>query len=71
MEEQTGEEEVVGFYYMDTEKKKTQRRCWITYTKKKVNDILKKGLERRKNKIGCESPRCVDQLQHITLGQVP
>jgi tRNA uridine 5-carboxymethylaminomethyl modification enzyme len=46
MEEQKGDEEVVGFSYLDIEKPKTQRSCWITYTSQKVHDVLKTGFSR-------------------------
>ncbi len=46
MEEQTGDEEVVGFSYLDIEKPKTQRSCWITYTSQAVHDVLKTGFSR-------------------------
>lgn len=46
MEEQPGDEEIVGFSYTDTEKPKEQRSCWITYTSKQVHDILKTGFDR-------------------------
>ena len=46
MEEQAGDEEVVGFSYLDTEKPKTQKSCWITYTSQKVHDVLKTGFSR-------------------------
>jgi tRNA uridine 5-carboxymethylaminomethyl modification enzyme len=46
MEEQPGDDEVVGFSYLNTEKPKEQRSCWITYTNKKVHDILKTGFDR-------------------------
>jgi tRNA uridine 5-carboxymethylaminomethyl modification enzyme len=46
MEEQPGDDEVVGFSYLKTEKPKEQRSCWITYTNKKVHDILKTGFYR-------------------------
>ncbi|MCX6319114.1 MAG: tRNA uridine-5-carboxymethylaminomethyl(34) synthesis enzyme MnmG [Bacteroidetes bacterium] len=46
MEEQPGDDEVVGFSFTDTEKPKTQRSCWITYTSQKVHDILKTGFSR-------------------------
>ena len=32
MEEQKGDEIIGGFSYLDTQKPKTQRSCWITYT---------------------------------------
>ena len=41
MEEQKGDEEITGFSYLDTQKPKEQRSCWITYTTSEVHDILK------------------------------
>jgi len=48
MEEQNGDEEVVGFSYMDIPRVKAedQRSCWITYTDPIVHDILKTGFDR-------------------------
>ena len=48
MEEQKGDEEVVGFSYMDIPRVKAedQRSCWITYTDPIVHDILKTGFDR-------------------------
>ena len=46
MEEQPGDEEVIGFSYLNIEKPKTQRSCWITYTSQKVHDVLKTGFSR-------------------------
>ena len=46
MEEQKGDEEIVGFSYLDVKKPKTQRSCWITYTNQKVHDLLKTGFDR-------------------------
>ena len=46
MEEQKGDDEVVGFSYTDIEKPATQRSCWITYTSQKVHDVLKTGFSR-------------------------
>ncbi len=46
MEEQPGDEEVVGFSFLDIEKPKTQRSCWITYTNQAVHDVLKTGFDR-------------------------
>jgi tRNA uridine 5-carboxymethylaminomethyl modification enzyme len=46
MEEQKGDEEVVGFSYKDTAKPAEQRSCWITYTNQQVHDILKTGFDR-------------------------
>jgi len=46
MEEQKGDEEIVGFSYLNIPKPKEQRSCWITYTNQIVHDILKTGFDR-------------------------
>jgi tRNA uridine 5-carboxymethylaminomethyl modification enzyme len=48
MEEQKGDEEIIGFSYLDIEKLKPeqQKSCFITYTSQKVHDILKTGFDR-------------------------
>ena len=46
MEEQPGDTEVSGFSFLDIERPKTQRSCWITYTNDAVHDILKTGFDR-------------------------
>ncbi len=48
MEEQKGDEEMVGFSYLPTKKitSQQQRSCWITYTSPEVHDILKTGFEK-------------------------
>ena len=48
MEEQRGDEEVVGFSYLDIPRIKPaeQRSCWITYTDSTVHEILKTGFDR-------------------------
>jgi tRNA uridine 5-carboxymethylaminomethyl modification enzyme len=46
MEEQKGDEEISGFSFLNIEKPKSQRSCWITYTNPKVHDILKTGFDR-------------------------
>lgn len=46
MEEQQGDDEIVGFSYLDVPKPKEQRSCWITYTNDTVHDILKTGFDR-------------------------
>ncbi len=47
MEEQCGDDEMVGFSYTDTKKitATQQKSCWITYTSQEVHDILKTGFE--------------------------
>lgn len=48
MEEQKGDDEIIGFSYLDIEKIKPeqQKSCWITYTSQAVHDILKTGFEK-------------------------
>ncbi len=46
MEEQHGDEEIVGFSYLNIPKPKAQRCCWITYTNQAVHDILKTGFDK-------------------------
>jgi len=48
MEEQKGDEHIVGFSYMNTTKVKAQdqRSCHITYTNQAVHDLLKTGFDR-------------------------
>ncbi len=46
MEEQKGDEKIVGFSYMNTKKPEKQKSCWITYTSTEVHDILKTGFDR-------------------------
>jgi tRNA uridine 5-carboxymethylaminomethyl modification enzyme len=46
MEEQKGDEDIVGFSFLDTPKPTQQRSCWITYTNQTVHDILKTGFDR-------------------------
>ncbi len=46
MEEQHGDEEIVGFSFLEIERPKTQLSCWITYTDQHVHDILKTGFDR-------------------------
>ncbi len=47
MEEQKGDEELVGFSYLSKPELKAeqQRSCWITYTSQEVHDILKEGFD--------------------------
>ncbi len=46
MEVQEGDEDIVGFSYLPTEKPKEQRCCWIVYTNDVVHDMLKTGFDR-------------------------
>jgi len=47
MEEQKGDDEIVGFSYLNkaTLKPEQQRSCWITYTSEAVHEVLKSGFE--------------------------
>ncbi|MEO6488829.1 MAG: tRNA uridine-5-carboxymethylaminomethyl(34) synthesis enzyme MnmG [Ferruginibacter sp.] len=47
MEEQHGDEEIVGFSYLSkpTLEPSRQKSCWITYTSQEVHNILKEGFE--------------------------
>jgi tRNA uridine 5-carboxymethylaminomethyl modification enzyme len=47
MEEQKGDDEIVGFSYLEKPilKPENQRSCWITYTSQEVHDILKQGFD--------------------------
>ena len=48
MEEQKGDDEIVGFSFLNTKKitPSQQRSCWITYTNTEVHDLLKTGFDR-------------------------
>lgn len=48
MEEQKGDDEIVGFSYLDVERIKPaqQRSCWITYTSEAVHEMLRTGFDR-------------------------
>ena len=47
MEEQKGDDEIVGFSYLDINriKPEQQKSCWITYTNEKVHELLKTGFK--------------------------
>ncbi len=47
MEAQDGDEEIVGFSFLDVEKIKpaAQKSCWITYTNSAVHELLRTGFE--------------------------
>jgi len=48
MEEQKGDDEIVGFSFLETNRiqPNQQKSCYITYTSQKVHDILKTGFDR-------------------------
>jgi tRNA uridine 5-carboxymethylaminomethyl modification enzyme len=47
MEEQKGDEDIIGFSYLHKPElmPKNQKSCWITYTSEEVHEILKTGFE--------------------------
>ena len=68
MEEQKGDEEIVGFSYMDIPriKAKDQRSCHITYTDSIVHDILRTGFDRSpmyQGRIGGVGPRYCPSIE--------
>ncbi len=46
MEEQIGDQDIVGFSYLGPKPSIKQKSCWITYTNQQVHDILKTGFDR-------------------------
>ena len=48
MEEQKGDDEIVGFSFLDQDRisPQKQRSCWISYTNERVHDLLKTGFEK-------------------------
>jgi len=46
MERQEGDPIIEGFSFMDIQKPKEQRCCWITYTNQEVHNSLKEGFDR-------------------------
>jgi tRNA uridine 5-carboxymethylaminomethyl modification enzyme len=48
MEEQRGDDDIVGFSYLDIPKisASQQKSCWITYTNSAVHEVLKTGFEK-------------------------
>ena len=46
MEEQKGDEDIVGFSFLDVPKPPVQKSCWITYTNSAVHDLLRTGFDR-------------------------
>ncbi len=66
MEEQPGDDDIVGFSYLETNKPKKQKSCWITYTNKQVHDILKTGFDRSPmfaGRIGGVGPRYCPSIE--------
>lgn len=57
MEVQGGDEEIVGFSFMDTDKPKPEQQldCWISYTNEEVHEVLKTGFD--------ESPMFAGRIQ--------
>lgn len=66
MEEQTGDNYITGFSYLDTIKPKKQKSCWITYTNTPVHEILKTGFDRSpmyQGRIGGTGPRYCPSIE--------
>jgi tRNA uridine 5-carboxymethylaminomethyl modification enzyme len=68
MEEQQGDDEIVGFSYTDTPriKPENQRSCYITYTNDTVHEILKTGFDRSpmfQGRIGGRGPRYCPSIE--------
>ncbi|MEI8073527.1 MAG: tRNA uridine-5-carboxymethylaminomethyl(34) synthesis enzyme MnmG [Bacteroidota bacterium] len=68
MEEQKGDDEIVGFSYLPIERVKPeqQRPCFITYTNTTVHDILKTGFDRSpmyQGRIGGVGPRYCPSIE--------
>lgn len=45
-EQQNGDEDIIGFSYLEKNQPETQKCCWITYTNHEVHEILKTGFDR-------------------------
>lgn len=66
MEEQTGDDYITGFSFLETIKPKKQKSCWITYTNAQVHDILKTGFDRSpmyQGRIGGTGPRYCPSIE--------
>lgn len=66
MEEQTGDDQITGFSYLNTIQPKKQKSCWITYTNTQVHDILKTGFDRSpmyQGRIGGTGPRYCPSIE--------
>ncbi|MBC7902178.1 MAG: tRNA uridine-5-carboxymethylaminomethyl(34) synthesis enzyme MnmG [Gemmatimonadaceae bacterium] len=68
MEEQKGDEDIVGFSYLDIERTAagSQRSCWISYTNEKTHELLKTGFDRSPmftGRIGGTGPRYCPSIE--------
>ncbi|HEX3024557.1 MAG TPA: tRNA uridine-5-carboxymethylaminomethyl(34) synthesis enzyme MnmG [Chitinophagaceae bacterium] len=68
MEEQRGDEEIIGFSFLDFERIRPaqQKSCFITYTSQEVHDILKTGFDRSpmfQGRIGGVGPRYCPSIE--------
>ena len=68
MEEQFGDDEIVGFSYLEKSPltKENQSSCWITYTNQEVHDILKTGFDSSpmfKGRINGTGPRYCPSIE--------
>ncbi|RYY68321.1 MAG: tRNA uridine-5-carboxymethylaminomethyl(34) synthesis enzyme MnmG [Chitinophagaceae bacterium] len=80
MEEQKGDDEIVGFSYLakPSLKPADQKSCWITYTSQEVHDILKTGFDSSpmyQGRIQGTGPRYCpsieDKINRLALRKVP
>lgn len=68
MEEQKGDEDIVGFSYLDLNRTAagSQRSCWISYTNEKTHELLKTGFDRSPmftGRIGGTGPRYCPSIE--------
>lgn len=66
MEEQKGDEDIVGFSFLNVPKPDQQRSCWITYTNSEVHEILKTGFDKSPmftGRIGGVGPRYCPSIE--------
>ena len=66
MEEQPGDDEIVGFSFTETKKPENQKSCWITYTNPEVHKILKTGFDKSPmftGRIGGVGPRYCPSIE--------
>jgi len=68
MDEQKGDDEIVGFSFLDVERitPAQQRSCWIAYTNQTVHDSLKTGFDRSPmftGRIGGTGPRYCPSIE--------
>lgn len=68
MEEQKGDDAIIGFSYLNTERVNAQQQksCWMTYTNQTTHDWLKKGFDKSPmftGRIGGTGPRYCPSIE--------